>query len=171
MQCTVATNLHRRGATLPGPYLAQKGALERPRQGDRSNACFDATTSSCIDCETLLQSCWFVHDCMVGNLLAPGCYPNTTWSARVCWKDRSRTLTAIDALNATAVQSFIARVSLMHTRMALHGANEHSWLRWAISGQILARRGPLDAQERCLGGVRCAAAAVLLPAEKALCVH
>ena len=75
------------------------------------------------------------------------------------------------ALNAAAVQSFIARASLMHTRMALHGANEHSWLQWAVSRRILARRGPLDAQERGLsGGVRCAAA-VLLPAEKAHCVH
>ena len=63
------------------------------------------------------------------------------------------------ALNAAAVQSFIARASLMHTRVALHGANEHSWLQWAVSRRILARRGPLDAQERGLsGGVRCAAA-------------
>ena len=72
MQCTVATNLYRRGATLPGPYFAQKGALERPRQGLRSNACFGATTCSCGDCERVLQSCCFVHDCTVGNLLPQG---------------------------------------------------------------------------------------------------
>jgi len=75
------------------------------------------------------------------------------------------------ALNAAAVQSFIARASLMHTCMALHGANKHSRLPWAVSGRILARRGPLDAHERARsGGVRCAAV-VLLPAEKAHCVH
>jgi len=65
------TSLHRRDAALPGPYFAQKGALERPRQGLCSNACFGATTSSCVDYKTLLQSCC-LHDCMVGNLLPQG---------------------------------------------------------------------------------------------------
>jgi len=146
-----------------------EGALERPRQELCSNACFGATTSSCADCKTLLQSYCFVHNCMVGNP-CPWVFSEHNLECKGALK-RPQPYLDGGALNAATVQSFIARASLMHTRMALNGANEHFWLQWAVSGQILARRGAPSAQERGFsGGVRCAAA-VLLPAEKAHCVH
>jgi len=78
-------------------FRAERGAGKGESRASR-RCLFGVTAHSCDSCGPLLRSGCFVHACRICNLSCPRLFPSTILSARVRWKGRDCTATAVAAM-------------------------------------------------------------------------